>query len=155
MEETQKLKLDPVWHMRLQADFESACITDNETCHAIKRSHNVFDYIVDPHTAVAMAAADKLGYPMFNEPRDTKSHLVILATASPCKFQEAVTTALGRNGWDKYMQNGFPARAMKTMEMCENEPYLFKWPEGATLDTVQCGWQKEMLGIVENSFTLA
>lgn len=155
MEETQKLKLDPTWHARLQTDFESACITDNETCLALKRTSDALDYIVDPHTAVAIAAADELGYPIFHEEREQKNPLVIFATASPCKFQEAVTVALGQNGWDRYMQNEFPARALKTMDMDEKEPYSFKWPEGASLETVQCEWQKEMLGIVENSFALA
>jgi threonine synthase len=153
MDKTQKLTLDSSWLAKLQEDFQSARITDEETCNALKLTHDTFDYVVDPHTAVALAAADKLGYPVFRtNTKGSKNPVVILATASPCKFQEAVTVALGQDGWEKYRQTGFPARAAKTMEMKEKEPCHFDWPEGAELCDVQAEWKKRMLAVVEESF---
>ena len=43
--------------------------------------------IVDPHTAVALSASRKLGFP--EEP------VVVLSTAHPAKFADAVTQAIG------------------------------------------------------------
>lgn len=154
MEETQKLTLDSTWHAKLQLDFQSACISDEETCNALKRTYDKFDYVTDPHTAVAIAAADKLGYPVFYKQKDAKPPLVILATASPCKFQEAVTVALGQDGWDEYRLKDFPPRAVKTMEMKEKKAYHFSWPEGTKLSEVQSEWRKRMLAIVEENFAL-
>ena len=153
MEETQMLTLNPTWHSRLQVDFRSACITDDETCQALLHTYNAYDHFVDPHTAVALSAAEKLGYPVFDKSTKEGNPVVILATASPCKFQEAVTTALGENGWDKYRKTGFPARALQTIASKEKDPHHFSWEEGATLSEVQSVWQKKMLQIVEKSFS--
>jgi threonine synthase len=46
------------------------------------------DYCADPHTAVALAVAEK-------EPRDQSVPMVVLSTAHPAKFPEAVTAACG------------------------------------------------------------
>lgn len=155
MEETQKLTLESNWHEKIKLDFQSSRITDDETCNALQRISKKFDYVVDPHTAVAIAAADKLGYPVFQDiEQDDTFPIVILATASPCKFQETVTVALGQDGWDMYRQHEFPVRALRTLEMKEIEPYHFSWPEGAELSEVQADWQKKMLKIVEENFRL-
>jgi threonine synthase len=45
--------------------------------------------LVDPHTAVALAVADKMTGPADGTP------LVILSTAHPAKFPKAVRTATG------------------------------------------------------------
>jgi threonine synthase len=45
-------------------------------------------YCADPHTAVALAVAEK-------EPRDRSVPIVVLSTAHPAKFPEAVTAACG------------------------------------------------------------
>jgi threonine synthase len=45
-------------------------------------------YCADPHTAVALAVAEK-------EPRDQSVPMVVLSTAHPAKFPEAVTAACG------------------------------------------------------------
>jgi threonine synthase len=155
MDETQKLTLDSSWLAKLRKDIYSARITDDETCNTLKLIHDTFDYVVDPHTAVALAAADKLDYPVFRtNQQGSKNPVVILATASPCKFEEAVTVALGQEGWDKYMQTDFPSRAAETMKMAEKEPYHFDWPEGAELSDIQSDWKKRMLAVVEESFRL-
>ncbi|KAL7489839.1 hypothetical protein ACHAW6_015720 [Cyclotella cf. meneghiniana] len=152
MEKTQMLSLHPSWHSKLRVDFRSARITDDEMCRALRQTLETFNYVVDPHTAVAMAAADRLGYSVFEERSENENPVVILATASPCKFQEAVTEALGHEGWDKYRKTNFPVRALRTLEMKENKPYHFAWVEGASLSEVQSDWQTKMLDIVEKHF---
>eukprot|EP00804_Cyclotella_cryptica_P019888 CCRYP_007810-RA/>CCRYP_007810-RA protein AED:0.30 eAED:0.30 QI:292/0.83/0.85/1/0.83/0.85/7/1028/486 len=152
MEQTQMLRLNPSWHHKLQADFQSARITDDETCRALRQTLETYHYVVDPHTAVAIAAADRLGYSVFDERSENENPVVVLATASPCKFQEAVTAALGPDGWKQYRQTSFPSRAQQTLEMRENEPHHFCWIEGATLSEVQSDWRKKMLDIVDKHF---
>ena len=49
--------------------------------------HKLTGRIIDPHTAVGMAAAQKMGRPA--------SPVVILSTAHPAKFPEAVAQAIG------------------------------------------------------------
>jgi threonine synthase len=46
-------------------------------------------YCADPHTAVALAVAEK-------EPRDPSIPMVVLSTAHPAKFPDAVQAACGR-----------------------------------------------------------
>jgi threonine synthase len=56
------------------------------TMRAVKRETGNF---VDPHTAVGIAVAEK-------EPRDPAVPMVVLATAHPAKFPEAVEAACGQ-----------------------------------------------------------
>jgi threonine synthase len=46
------------------------------------------DYCVDPHTAIALAVAEK-------ETRDPSVPMVVLSTAHPAKFPDAVKAACG------------------------------------------------------------
>ncbi|EED96516.1 threonine synthase [Thalassiosira pseudonana CCMP1335] len=155
MEQTQQVTLDGKWLERLQTDFCSARITDDEMCSTLRRTFDEWGYVVDPHTAVALAATERLGYQLFKHQSpssETKNHVVVLATASPCKFQEAVTVALGEKGWEVYIKNGFPSRARDTMDKDEMKPYHYTWREGATVKEVQSEWRLQMLEIVNDSF---
>ena len=78
--------------------------------------------------------------------------MVIIATASPCKFQEAVTIALGEGGWKRWKEKYFPTRALKTLQMQEVEPFHYRWIEGASLQEVQSQWRRKMLEIVNDNF---
>lgn len=155
MEQTQQVTLDGKWLERLQTDFCSARITDDEMCSTLRRTFDEWGYVVDPHTAVALAATERLGYQLFKHQSpssETKNHVVVLATASPCKFQEAVTVALGEKGWEVYIKNCFPSRARDTMDKDEIKPYHYTWREGATVKEVQSEWRLQMLEIVNDSF---
>lgn len=61
-------------------------------CQTLLEVRDEYGYVADPHTAVALAAAKKLGY------FGNGGLCAILATASPCKFEESVTAALGVDG---------------------------------------------------------
>ena len=64
--------------------FSSSCATDAEITGIIRRVHERFGYIVDPHTACA-----------FKEPSSARVS-VVLATAHPAKFPDAIKAATGQ-----------------------------------------------------------
>ena len=67
MEDTTKLDLDELWHNKLKQDFMSARITDDEMCATMRKVYDELKYCIDPHTAVAVAAAGKLGYDLYDD----------------------------------------------------------------------------------------
>ena len=70
----------------LQHRYLAANGNDEETKAAIARVHKEAGMIVDPHTAVGVAASLKL---------QLKGPVILLATAHPAKFPEAITQAIG------------------------------------------------------------
>ncbi len=73
----------------LQARYSSNRADDSETLSTIKKLFEETGRIVDPHTAVALAAAHKCGG---REGVPT----VVLSTAHPAKFPDAIEAAIGR-----------------------------------------------------------
>jgi threonine synthase len=72
----------------LQPPFASARCDDPGTLQVIADLHKRSGMLVDPHTAVAIAAARSLR-------GDPAVPLVVLATAHPAKFPDAVQRATG------------------------------------------------------------
>jgi len=70
----------------MQRDIETASITDAETVEEIRQTYERTGTILDPHTAVGVAAARRLSHS-----RPT----IIAATAHPAKFPEVIHKALG------------------------------------------------------------
>ena len=75
---------------RLQKDFSAYYSDETETRRTIRKTFDDYDYLMDPHTAVGMAAADQY----LNEIWPQR-HTVILSTASPYKFTSVEMDALG------------------------------------------------------------
>ncbi len=73
----------------IRALFSAACADENETRETIRAVHEASGYVLDPHTAVGFAVARKLGAGSADSP------LVVLGTAHPAKFPEAVAAACG------------------------------------------------------------
>lgn len=71
--------------------FFAAWIDEQETVDAIGRVHNDFEYLIDPHTAVAWRAAEK--YRLLS---GDDSYIVVLSTASPFKFCKTVLEGIGK-----------------------------------------------------------
>ena len=67
--------------------FMAAAIDAKNTLGAIRSLHEETGYLADPHTAVGLAAARRLGL---------DGPVVCLATAHPAKFPESVDEALGK-----------------------------------------------------------
>ena len=80
------LELDQETRDQAGRDFRSASVDDGETMEMIRRIHREEGYLVDPHTAVGLRAAEKCGI----EPP-----VVCLACAHPAKFGEAIWEAVG------------------------------------------------------------
>ena len=68
--------------------FDRASIDDEATLAEIRRTYEATGVIVDPHTAVGIAAARSCR-------RDEYVPMVCLATAHPAKFPDAVEAAIG------------------------------------------------------------
>lgn len=125
VDKTSKLDLDASWLARLQEEFSAARVTDDEMCETTRKVKDAYGYTVDPHTAVALAAAEMLGFDLSsNAQRD--SPVAILSTASPCKFQESVTVAVGEDGWKDYVANEFPESANAVLKKEEVEPPRYR-----------------------------
>jgi threonine synthase len=75
---------------RMRSDVTAMRISDEETLGEIRRTYNESKYILDPHTAVGVAAARK-----FSQHRRPSSPVVVAATAHPAKFPEIIEQALG------------------------------------------------------------
>lgn len=72
---------------QIRRDFAAASITEQQVKDTIHSFHNQHGYVLDPHTAVGIAAAFKfkaVGVPM-----------VCLATAHPAKFRDVVEESIG------------------------------------------------------------
>mmetsp|Transcript_14140 Transcript_14140/g.17166 ORF Transcript_14140/g.17166 Transcript_14140/m.17166 type:complete len:509 (+) Transcript_14140:181-1707(+) len=152
MESTSKLDLDDSWQNKMKEDFQSASITDDEMCKSMKEVYNKLDYFIDPHTTIAVAAAEKLGYDVYsNVTNQTLSPYAILSTAAPCKFEESVTVGLGLSRWTEYVTTQFPTQAKSVLEKKEIKPKLYKWVEGETLEGVQKKWEQIARSLVMES----
>lgn len=77
---------------KLQADFAACCCDEKATAESIKQVYDSCGYVCDPHTAVGWYAAQQ-----YKKAEGTKNPVVILSTASPFKFPDAVLSALGQS----------------------------------------------------------
>jgi threonine synthase len=68
--------------------FDGASFDDDAVRDEIRRTHDATGVVLDPHTAVGVAAARA-------RRRDPDVPMVALATAHPAKFPDAVEDALG------------------------------------------------------------
>ncbi|ACF12303.1 threonine synthase [Chlorobaculum parvum NCIB 8327] len=77
---------------KMGVDIAGIAVSDAETVETIRAVHDRYGYIMDPHTAV--------GYRALEHFRDTRSGAgkpaVVLSTAHPVKFDEAIRTATGK-----------------------------------------------------------
>lgn len=75
-------------HERLRATFSGVRVDDEATLAEIRRVHEADGLLVDPHTAVGIAAARAV-------PLDPDVPRIVLSTAHPAKFPDAVEAATG------------------------------------------------------------
>jgi len=74
----------------IRSRFTAERADEDETAAAIRTAQRETGYLLDPHTAVALAVAEK-------ESRDPAIPMVVLSTAHPAKFPAAVKAASGIN----------------------------------------------------------
>ena len=71
---------------RIDKDFLSASMTEKEVLDTIKEVYIKYGVIIDPHTAIGFGALKKI---------DLDGNNIVLATAHPCKFPEAINKSIG------------------------------------------------------------
>ena len=72
---------------KIQKNFISEMLDENETIEMIKKINDEYQTVVDPHTAVGIGAVKKLGI---------EKNCVVLSTAHPCKFPKAIEDAVSK-----------------------------------------------------------
>jgi threonine synthase len=100
----KRLVLPEMVRENLRARYAAASCDDVATLDAIKRCHAETGRIVDPHTAVALHTAWRLNH-------KPGAPVVVLSTAHPAKFPDAVAKATGA-----------PPPVPKRLEGLENRP---------------------------------
>ena len=83
-----RLSFDENMLHTIQADFASISVSEDETLTTIRQFYQEHNYLLDPHTAVGVKAAQ--------ECCSKNIPVVCLATAHPAKFGDAVLNAIGK-----------------------------------------------------------
>ena len=73
---------------KINVDFLSSQISEDETLKTIKTVYEKFNIVLDPHTAIGYGAFDKV---------NLKGNNIVLATAHPCKFPDAIKRSININ----------------------------------------------------------
>ncbi|PAP75183.1 threonine synthase [Rubrivirga marina] len=74
---------------QLRSLVRGEAVTDEETTASMRRVHDETGYLADPHTAVGLEAARRA------RGRGEAGPMIVLSTAHPAKFPEAVEAAAG------------------------------------------------------------
>lgn len=86
--DTKSLTLSTSAHTMLKDRFDAHAVNDEATTATIAKVWKESGYLLDPHTAVGVAAAEACG-------TAAKHPVITLATAHPAKFPDAVRAATG------------------------------------------------------------
>ena len=89
---------------KINRDFLSASMSENEVLDTIKQVYNKYNIILDPHSAIGFGALKKV---------DIGGNNIVLATAHPCKFPEAIDKSIG-------IKPSLPAELKYVMDEKEN-----------------------------------
>ena len=90
---------------KINKDFLSASLNENEVLKVIQEVYEKHKVILDPHSAIAFGA---LKYKI-----NLKGNNVVLATAHPCKFPDAINDSIG-------IRPSLPAKLKYIMDEKEN-----------------------------------
>lgn len=69
-----------------KAQFGAVSISDDEVIRQIQETYRAEKYVIDPHTALSFAHVKQGG---------SWENSVVISTAHPCKFQDAISRAIG------------------------------------------------------------
>lgn len=93
-------------HQNLLTLFSAYRLSDAETIEEMKRIYDETGYVIDPHSAIGVMAARATRF-------DLDTPMVVLATAHPAKFPDAVEEAIG-------MRPPLPSRSVHIMNAEEH-----------------------------------
>jgi threonine synthase len=99
---TGRFELGRVWP-RLQSDFAAVSASEDDVANAIRRTKADHHYVLDPHTACAFVATERVA---------TAGRTVVLSTAHPAKFPDAIEAITGA-------RPALPARLARLMTDAE------------------------------------
>jgi len=114
---TRKLELPATVLSELRGRYSAFASDDGQTRSAIAAVHKLTGRIIDPHTAVGVCAAMRMGKPL--------SPVVVLSTAHPAKFPQAVTEAIGSAPPEPKRLSGLK-NLPERLEILANDPALIK-----------------------------
>ena len=86
--QSRRFSIAPEALAEIRARFSADRADEDETAAAIRTVRKEAGYLLDPHTAVAVAVAEK-------ERRERAAPMIVLSTAHPAKFPDAVKAACG------------------------------------------------------------
>ena len=89
LNETGRYEVDASVKASIDADFSGYFCDEDSTADVIRRTFADYHYVVDPHTAVGLSAAEQY----IAETGDT-TQMIVDSTASPYKFASNVCRAL-------------------------------------------------------------
>ena len=138
MEKTGQIDLDTHLMDRLQDKFVSFRVSDERMIETIQTFYKRYDYLSDPHTAVALCAAEKTVGDAETAP------VVVFSTAHPCKFAEAITEAFGQDFWLRYKQSKAMPKAAAALYSAPRAPSFrsFTRPDDESIEDAQVRWEK-------------
>lgn len=135
-----KFEVDPKVIAGALIDFGSERVSNEETTATIKKiyenSLSPKHYILDPHTAVGVCAAERL----IAADKDSSINYISLSTAHPAKFAEAVNNAL--SGFENYSfeRDVLPDELKKLSTL----PKKLKFIEKADVELVKAAIDEEL-----------
>ncbi len=87
--ESGRFEVTAEQHKKVCALFSAHCLSDEETKAEMHRLFETSEYLIDPHSAIGVAAARATRF-------DESTAMVVLGTAHPAKFPDAVLSATGQ-----------------------------------------------------------
>ena len=88
IKEKGKYKIDQEKLDKINTNFLSSKMSEDEVLKTIELVYKKFDVVLDPHSAIGYGAFDKV---------NISGNNIVLATAHPCKFPDAIKNAIDLN----------------------------------------------------------
>lgn len=89
LQHTGKYTVNTECHKAFASEFYAMSVSEDETLKTISKCWSEHKYLIDPHTAVAVAVSESFAH------LTGSRHILTVSTAHPAKFPEAVEAAVG------------------------------------------------------------
>ena len=88
------IALEDITKFTTTVGIVSYVIDDSQCLSSIKRTYATYDYLIDPHSALSVAAAELF---LANDSGSSSHSIICLSTAHPAKFASSLAVATGRS----------------------------------------------------------
>lgn len=120
----------------------SFALDDESILETIARYNQKAQYLLDPHSAVAVAAAERA---RAESATPTSTGVIALCTAHWCKFQKEVSAAIGDAAWAN-LKLPPSAQALMIAPEHDYDLHLKKSASGVRAETEK-NWEKQVRGL--------